>query len=66
MKISFLKYKQDTENYKIAKGLGMEIFEIENVEQVDSKIQELKNARYTTVVIPSDLASFSEDIIKRL
>lgn len=65
MKISFLKTTQDKESYKIAQGFGMDIFEIDDPEKVDSKIQELKQEQYTTVFIPSDLASFSENIIKQ-
>lgn len=65
MKISFLKTTQDKESYKIAKGFGMDIFEIDDPEKIDSKIQELKQEQYTTVFIPNDLASFSENIIKQ-
>ena len=63
MKVSFLKYKDDTSSYKIPKGLGMDVFEIENPEQIDNKLEELKNNNYTTIFIPSELASFSERII---
>ena len=65
MKISFLKYKQDTESYKIAKSFGMDVFEIENPEQVDNKIEELKNNNYTTIFMPSDLAGFSEKLTQK-
>ena len=65
MKISFLKTTGDKESYKVAQGFGMDIFEIDDPERVDSKIQELKQAKYTTIFIPSDLASFSENIIKQ-
>ena len=34
-------------------------------EQIDEKIEELKKQKYTTVVIPNELASFSEDIISK-
>ena len=63
MKVSFLKYKNDTSSYKIPKGLGMDVFEIENPEQIDNKLEELKNNNYTTIFIPSELASFSEKIV---
>ena len=65
MKISFLKYKNDMASYKIAKGFGMDVFEIENPEQIDGKIEELKKNNYTTIFIPSELASFSEKIINK-
>ncbi len=63
MKVSFLKYKDDISSYKIPKGLGMDVFEIEKPEQIDNKLEELKNNNYTTIFIPSDLASFSEKLI---
>lgn len=65
MKISFIKYKKDNENYKIIKNLGFPVFEIYEPEEIDKKITELKNLNYTTIVIPNELASFSQDIIKK-
>lgn len=65
MKISFVKQKKDKDMYKIPKGLGMDIFEIDNPNQIDSKIEELKQQNYTTICIPNYLASFSENIIKK-
>ncbi len=63
MKISFLKYIKDQETYKLPKGLGMDVFEIEHPEEVDHKIEELKEHHYTTIFIPSELASFSEKLV---
>lgn len=63
MRISFLKYKEDQESYKLPKGLGMDVFEIEQPEQIDNKIEELKSRKYTTIFIPSELASFSEKLM---
>lgn len=60
MKISFIRYKDDTQNFKMAKGMGMDVFEIEEPEKIDDQIEELKNKHYTTIVIPNELASFSE------
>ena len=34
-------------------------------EQIDEKIEELKKQKYTTVIIPNELASFSENIINK-
>ncbi len=65
MKISFIKDKNDQKNYKIPQAFGMDIYEIENPEEIDKKIEELKEKKYTTIFIPNELASFSEDIIKR-
>lgn len=62
MKISFIKYKNDEQNFRIAKGIGMDVFEIEEPEEIDDKIEQLKNKNYTTIVIPNELACFSEKI----
>lgn len=64
MKISFIKYEKE-ENFKIPKLLGMNVEEIKEPEQIDEKIEELKNQKYTTIVIPNELASFSENIINK-
>lgn len=63
MKISFIKYEKE-QNYQIPKILGMDIEEIKEPEQIDEKIEELKKQKYTTIVIPNELASFSEKINK--
>ena len=64
MKISFLKFK-DSESYKMVKGLGFDVYEIETPDEVDLKIKELKENKYTTIILSSDLASFSEDLISK-
>lgn len=64
MKISFIKYEKQ-ENFEIPKILGMHIEEIKEPEEVDKKIQELKNKEYTTIIMTNELASFSSDIISK-
>lgn len=64
MKISFIKYEKE-EDFKIPKLFGMNVEEIKKPEQIDEKIEELKKQKYTTIVIPNELASFSEDIISK-
>lgn len=65
MKISFIKYKNDVKVYRIPEMLGMDIFDIENPEEIDNKIDELKDKKYTTIIIPNELASFSEGILNK-
>ena len=65
MKVSFIKYKDDKERYKIAKMVGMDVFEINNPEDIDKQIEELRNQKYNTIFIPNNLASFSDDIISK-
>lgn len=64
MKISFIKYEKE-EDFRIPKLLGMNVTEIKEPEQIDEKIEELKKQEYTTIVIPNELASFSEKIINK-
>ena len=63
MKISFIKYEKE-ENYQIPKMFGMNIEEIKEPEKIDETIEKLKKDKYTTIVIPNELASFSEKINK--
>lgn len=64
MKISFIKYEKE-ENYQIPKILGINIEQIKEPEQIDEKIEELKEQKYTTIVISDELASFSEKILSK-
>ena len=64
MKISFIKYEKE-KDFKIPKLFGMNVEEIKELEQIDEKIEELKKQKYTTVIIPNELASFSENIINK-
>ncbi len=65
MKISYIKFKNDNSSFKFVKVLGMDIFEIEEPEQIDNKIKELRQNKYDTIVITNELASFSNDIIDK-
>ena len=62
MKASFIKFEED---YQLPKLLGMNIEEIKEPEEIDNKIKELKKQKYTTIIIPNELASFSQDIISK-
>lgn len=65
MKISWIKAENDNYSFKLFKGLGFDVFELENPEETDAKLKELLNKNYDTIVISNELASFSEDIIKK-
>ena len=47
------------------KSVGMDVFEIENLEDTDKKIKELIDRKYNTIIISNELASFSQDIITK-
>lgn len=65
MAISWLKSANDSKSFKIFKGLGMDVYEIDDLDETDKKIEELVDKKYSTIVISNELASFSEDIIKK-
>lgn len=65
MKISWIKYINDNKNFIFPKKLGMPVYELEDVEKIDEKISELYNKNYTTIIISSEVASFSQDIISK-
>lgn len=65
MKISWLKLKEDNNSFKIFKNIGLDVYDVEDGEDTDKKIQELVNKDYRTIVISNELAGFSEDIIKK-
>ena len=65
MKISIIKYGKDTKEYNLSKLLGINIEEIREPEEIDKKIEELKGRNYTTIIIPNELASFSEKLEKQ-
>lgn len=64
MKISWLKSKNDNKSFRFQKNIGLDVYEIEDLEQTDYKINELTKD-YNTIVISNELASFSTDIIKK-
>ena len=65
MAISWLKSSNDNKSFKLFKGLGMDVYEIDDLEKTDEKIRELVKQKYNTIVISNEVASFSEDIIKK-
>ena len=65
MKSSFLKYYKDKGSFNMVKKIGMNVIEVREPEQIDSIIENLKQEKYTSIVIQDELASFSEDIINK-
>ncbi len=64
MKISWIKYKDD-DSFKLFKNLGMDVYDIDDFDMVDNKLKELVDSNYKTIVLSNQVASFSEDIIKK-
>lgn len=65
MKISYIKLLNDKKSFKIFKNLGMDVHEIDDLEKIDSKINELIQKQTTTIIITSELANYSENIFKK-
>ena len=65
MKISWLKLKQDENSFKIFKNIGLDVYDVDEPEDTDKRIQDLVNKQYKTIIISNELAGFSEDIIKK-
>ncbi|HIU51719.1 MAG TPA: hypothetical protein IAB70_03745 [Candidatus Merdicola faecigallinarum] len=65
MKISCIKAKDDENSFRFWKTIGTKVVEIEDLEQVDHKIGELIKNNYDTIILANEVASFSEDIIKK-
>lgn len=65
MKISWIKKDGDNNNFKFLEKIGMNVINIENPEVIDSELKKLINQNYDTFVLSNEIASFSEDIIKK-
>ena len=65
MAISWIKSSNDKKSFKVFKNLGMDVYEIDDLERTDDKIKELVEQKYDTIIISNEVASFSSDIIKK-
>ena len=65
MAISWIRSSNDKKSFKVFKSLGMDVYEIDDLERTDDKIKELIGQKYDTIVISNEVASFSSDIVKK-
>ena len=65
MKMVWIKRENDDRNFRIQEKLGLKVIDLENPEDIDEKIKELIKDKYRTIFLSNDIASFSEDIIKK-
>lgn len=65
MSIGWLKAKGDSKNFRMPQNLGLNVYEIENLEDTDKRINELIKERCNTIILSNEVAGFSEDIIKK-
>ena len=64
MKIGWIKAKNDNKSFKVWKNLGLDVYEIEELEETDNMISKLVAQNYHTIFVSNEVAAFSEDIIK--
>lgn len=65
MKVSWLRGKNDNQSFKVLKNLGFEVYNVEEPENTDEKIEELIKNDYKLIILSNEIASFSEDIITK-
>lgn len=65
MKYVFVKRSNDLKSFKMFETFGANIEKIEDLEKTDEKIKELIGRDYRTIILTNEVASFSENIIKR-
>ena len=65
MKISRIKYANDAKSFSLPEKLGFDVFKLQDLEQTDKKTEELVKKQYDTIIVSNDVASFSENIIKK-
>lgn len=65
MKISWIKQADDENSFKIAEKFKMQVYKLKEPEDVDNTMNYLIEQNCKTIVLTSDIAGFSEDIIKK-
>jgi len=65
MNIYWIKYEKDKQSFKVPEALGFNVLKLSNPEEIDKIIYDLINQDYKTLIISNEIASFSEDIIKK-
>ena len=65
MRISCIKYSKDNSSFSFFKAIGANVIELEDLEKTDEELERLVENKYKTIFISNEVASFSEDIIKK-
>lgn len=65
MKFSCIKYAKDLESFRVLENFGAKVVKLDNPDDVDSEIKNLYSNNYKTIILSNEIASFSEDIIKK-
>ena len=64
MKISWIKQEKDNRNFMIAERLGMDVYRLQNPDEVDQTMKDIIKQNWHTIILSNEIAGFSEDIIK--
>lgn len=64
LKISCIKSNKDKKSFKFAELLGIDVYSIERLDDVDNVLDELVNNKCKTIFISNELAGFSQKIMK--
>ena len=65
MKISWIKYEKDYKSFVVPERIGMDIYKLKNMDDIDKKLEELIDNNYKTIILSNEIAGFSENIIKK-
>ena len=65
MRISCIKYTKDNNSFSFLKAIGANVVELEDLEKTDEELKKIVENEYKTIFISNEVASFSEDIIKK-
>ena len=65
MKVSWIKGKNEAKSFRFFQNMGFDVYEMEDLEQVDSQIEKLVENHCHTIILSSEAAGFSEDIIRK-
>jgi len=65
VRISCIKYYKDNNSFSFLKAIGANIIELNDLEKTDEELEKLVKNKYKTIFISNEVASFSEDIIKK-
>lgn len=65
MSMVWLKSANDKKSFRFFATIGAEVKLIDDLEQTDNEIRNLIKNNYNTIVLTNEVASFSENIIRR-
>ena len=65
MKLTCIRSINDNKSFHMLQAMGAKILELEDLEKTDETISKLVNENYRTILLSSEVAGFSEDLVKK-